>query len=225
MERSDAQTDLITETYIDIAINAGYLLAKGEISAADSRELVSTIKTLAQVFEQSGYDPDDYIGQVDEFAKKRLLENYGSSAGKQKDQESKSSDKIYILYACDEWKSRDSMRLVGATTDRESLYAMIASEIYNRHMDFDGETGKPGVVRFRDAYRNGCIDPGMLDYGFVDETYNRDYLTPDSSLEHFQLYELLDMDDDEFQRTLPVDPASYKQDDEDEPEQDDGLEP
>ena len=36
---------------------------------------------------------------------------------------------IYILYACDEWQSKDSMRLVGATTDRETLYAMTAHEI------------------------------------------------------------------------------------------------
>lgn len=224
MERSDARYDLITETGIDIALNAGYMLAKGEISAADSRELVNTIKTLARTFEQSGYDHDDYIGQVDEFAKKRLLEKYGS-ADKQQSQESNSSDEIYILYDCDEWKSRDSMRLMGATTDRESLYAMILCEIYNRRMDFDGVTGKPGVVRFREVYRNGYINPGRLAYGHFDETYNRDYLTPASSLEHFQLYELLNMDDDEFQRTFPVDPASYRQDDEDELEQDDGLEP
>jgi hypothetical protein len=56
MERSDSQYDLIAETTIDIALNAGYMLAKGEISGADSRELVNTIKTIARVFEQRGYE-------------------------------------------------------------------------------------------------------------------------------------------------------------------------
>ena len=71
------QHDLIEETAIDIALNAGYMMAKGEISVTDSRELVNFIKTIARTFEQSGYDPDDYIGQVDEFARKRLTEAAG----------------------------------------------------------------------------------------------------------------------------------------------------
>jgi hypothetical protein len=204
MERSDAQYDLIAETAIDIALNAGYMLAKGEISVADSRELVNTINTLARVFEQSDYIHDDYIGQVDVFAKKRLLENYGGSPDKQKGQEAKSNNEIYILYACDQWKSRDSMRLVSASTDRQTLYSAVLNELYESRMDFDGQTGSTAVARFREAYLSGYIDFGLLTYGHTDEVYNETYFIPGQSQQRHQLYQLLQMDDEEFARTFPV---------------------
>lgn len=203
MERSNAQYDLIAETGIDIALNAGYMLAKGEISVADSRELVNTIKTLARVFEQSGYDHDDYIGQVDDYAKKRLLENYGSPDN-EKDQEAKPNNEIYILYACDQWKSRDSMRLVSAGTDRETLYSAVLNELYESRMDFDGKTGCGAVARFREAYRSGYVDFGLLAYGHTDQVYNETFFIPAQAQQRHRLYQLLQMDDEEFARTFPV---------------------
>lgn len=198
------QYDLVAETGIDIALNAGYMLAKGEISVSDSRELVSFIKTIARVFEQSGYDPNDYIGQVDSFAKNRLTEKYGDSPDKQADQHIRPKEEIYILYACDAWAGRDSMRMVGATTDRDMLHAMIAHELYESRMDFGGETGTAGVKLFREAYRKGYIPPGALQYGHVSESYNLDCHTSGMNPQYRRFHELLNMDDEEFGRNFPV---------------------
>lgn len=113
-------------------------------------------------------------------------------------------NEIYILFACDAWASRGSMRIVGATTDRDTLQAMIAHEIYESRMDFDGETGTTGVKRFREAYRNGFIPPSALQYGHVSESSNLDCHTSGLHPQYRRFHELLNMDNDEFTQNFPV---------------------
>lgn len=77
-----------TETTIDIALMAGYMISRSEIEIDDSRELVSNISEWAEEFElvtmeeSARSNPDeadtwDYLIAVDEFAERKLLERYG----------------------------------------------------------------------------------------------------------------------------------------------------
>jgi hypothetical protein len=100
--------------------------------------------------------------------------------------------------------------MVGATTNRDTVQAMIAHEIYESRMDFDGETGSSGVKRFREAYRAGFIPPGALAYGHVSESYNLDCHTPGLNPPYHHFHELLNMDDEEFRRNFPVLPDTPK---------------
>lgn len=113
-------------------------------------------------------------------------------------------NEIYLLYACDVWKSRDSMRLISAGTDREVLYSAVLNELYENRMDYQGVSGTAAVARFRDAYRSGHINFGLLQYGHTDQVYNEAHFIPGQSEQRTMLYELLHMDDAVFERTFPV---------------------
>lgn len=65
------------EAAIDIALNAGNLIATKKINVEDSRELVATIQQWAQEFEQTGYGNEDYLTEIDAFADTALRERYG----------------------------------------------------------------------------------------------------------------------------------------------------
>lgn len=65
------------EAAIDIALMAGALIAADCIEVEDSRELVRFIAQQTGEFERSGYDTEDYIGEVDRFAMRVLKEKYG----------------------------------------------------------------------------------------------------------------------------------------------------
>ena len=44
--------------------------------------------------------------------------------------------KIYILFACDQWKSNDSMRLACASTDSSRIMDVIEGELSSNNMSF-----------------------------------------------------------------------------------------
>ncbi|MEF3304171.1 hypothetical protein [Paenibacillus sp. GYB003] len=73
--------DIIFETAIDIALNAGYLIETGEIEVDDSRLLVQRIRLWAEEFEKKSRTDDyiDYIDDVDRFACYVLKSNYPRS--------------------------------------------------------------------------------------------------------------------------------------------------
>lgn len=188
---------LLVETAIDIALNAGRLIAESKIAVSDSRELVQNIKTMARTFEQSGYDRDDYIGAVDAFSEEQLMQNYGIL---HHEQDFQSYDEIYLLYSCNEWKEYGSMRLIAATTDQNTLYPIIANEVLERRMDYEGESGKAGLVRYRQDYKKGHIDFGKLGLGFVQEMPNEQIMGHVTSTEYEDTYDWLHMDDGDFER-------------------------
>lgn len=83
-------------------------------------------------------DPGDIEGFAESFnLSDEELEEYYEVLNKEEDQENAAIAKkgeavdnnIYILFTCDEWKSRDSMRLVCATTDLEKLKNAISESI------------------------------------------------------------------------------------------------
>ncbi len=76
-ERSKEQKNDFIESMIDIAINAGYMIANKQIEINDSRELVSTIIALAEKYEHEDHAFNDYINEIDEFAGKELKQRYG----------------------------------------------------------------------------------------------------------------------------------------------------
>lgn len=73
-------------------------------------------------------------------------------------------NQIYLLYSCNEWKEKSSMRLVMATTILETLEGAIAKEIEDGNMNFAGHKRKKGVK----AFRSGDFGYASLEYGYVD---------------------------------------------------------
>lgn len=70
----------IQEIIFDIALNAGYLIATGQIEVGDSRELYQTVRSLAKKvdFELMNVSPDfDYLTFIDEFTERELKGLYG----------------------------------------------------------------------------------------------------------------------------------------------------
>jgi len=78
------------------------------------------------------------------------------------------SKEIYLLYKCDEWKSRSSKVLVMATTSKEKLDTRIKKYVRRKDMTFSGETGKAGIELFTHPLSifAGCY--GRLGGGLVE---------------------------------------------------------
>lgn len=76
---------MLNEIKLDLALNAGYMLAKKEIEIEDSRKfLLEDIPELAAEFLSRFSQADlaeDYINLVDEFSRKNFINMYGISEG------------------------------------------------------------------------------------------------------------------------------------------------
>jgi len=74
------------EVIIDVAVTAGYLIAKEQIEVGDSRDLIDAAIEIAEAFEVKFKDFDwndqpegtfkSYVMEIDEFAEKELLKKY-----------------------------------------------------------------------------------------------------------------------------------------------------
>lgn len=58
------------------------------------------------------------------------------------------TQKIYLLYSCDDWKSFASMRLEMVTTESAVLDNAIAAFVRDGDMTFDGEDGRVAADEF-----------------------------------------------------------------------------
>ena len=81
-------------------------------------------------------------------------------------------DTIYLLYTCDEWKSRDSMRVSDVTTDKDTLYSIIASNVFEGTMSYQGIKNHAGLLCLKADFDMEQIDFGKLSHGFVEEREN-----------------------------------------------------
>lgn len=61
---------------------------------------------------------------------------------------------IYILSACDAWAGKDSMRILGVTTDETMLYAMVAAKIKTEDMEYGGFDGEEAWLCFQEDFKN-----------------------------------------------------------------------
>lgn len=77
------------------------------------------------------------------------------------------AENIYILSTCDEWASRDSMRIVGVTSDETMLHAMLAAKIKFGDMSYGGLEGVQAVKLFQQDFQKDEVDCNKLGYGFV----------------------------------------------------------
>lgn len=90
-----------------------------------------------------------------------------------------SKKQIYTVFACDEWKSKDSMRLLMATTSVRKLKSFIVRKIADETFTYDkgSELSIPQQVKlfkadFENALRadiNNCLHYGFLDYCYDGE--------------------------------------------------------
>lgn len=80
------------------------------------------------------------------------------------------SSNIYILSACDAWAGKDSMRILGVTTDETMLYAMVAAKIKTEDMEYGGFDGEEAWLCFQEDFKNEEVSFDKLQYGFV-QTY------------------------------------------------------
>lgn len=71
----------LQEAEVDIAMNAGYMIASRQIDVGDSRELVSNIVEWAKEFVRldplTEWPEKNYMEAIDQFATKKLLGAYG----------------------------------------------------------------------------------------------------------------------------------------------------
>lgn len=89
------------------------------------------------------------------------------------------SKQIYTVFACDEWKSRDSMRFLMATTSVRKLKSFIVRKIADETFTYDkgSELSIPQQVKlfkadFENALRadiNNCLHYGFFDYCYDGE--------------------------------------------------------
>ena len=70
----------IKENIVAISINAGHLVSEGKFIPDDSATFYAEIIRLAEEFEEMYTEEQlegDYLGKIDNFAEKKLLEFYG----------------------------------------------------------------------------------------------------------------------------------------------------
>ena len=103
-------------------------------------------------------------------------------------------DKIYILYTCDEWKSRDSMRVSEATTDKDTLCAIIANNIFEGEMEYEGLKNHAGLLDFKADYDRNQVDFGKLSHGFVEEFENENVRESQVVTDYTMAHDWLNMD-------------------------------
>ena len=87
------------------------------------------------------------------------------------------SKQIFTVFACDQWKSRDSMRLLMATTSVRKLKNLIVRKIADETFTYDkgNELSIPQQVKlFKLDFENGLRDDinNNLHYGFLDYCYD-----------------------------------------------------
>lgn len=83
------------------------------------------------------------------------------------------NEKIYILFACDEWKSLDSMRLVCASVDADTIMDIIESEIGGDDMGFfygnhDKDEALDAFHTFRAESQEMRFINTYLEYGHLE---------------------------------------------------------
>ncbi len=75
---------------------------------------------------------------------------------------------IYLLKACNEWKDKNSARIVAATEDRHTLLVMIGGEILLGNMNYGGLEKGEAYVKLTEDIAKGIEVEKNIDYGYVE---------------------------------------------------------
>lgn len=89
----------------------------------------------------------------------------------------KMSKQIFLLYSCDEWKTKDSLRLVCASTSANKIKKAIITSIKNNEMEYtDGNelSLTKSVILFKKDWESALRDiiNDRLKYGFTEYVYD-----------------------------------------------------
>ena len=124
------------------------------------------------------------------------------------------TDTIYLLYTCNQWKEHSSMRVVLATTDKETLYAAVASEIFEGGMEYEGYKNHVGLLSFKNDYEDETVDFGKLSYGFVGEFENENVRETAAESDITQAWAWLHMDAAELHKVMGIEYEAGQDDNE-----------
>jgi hypothetical protein len=80
-------------------------------------------------------------------------------------------NEIYLLYSCDAWKSKSSMRLIMATTIRETIEGAVCASIQKGDMDYAGKSGSAASA----AYARERNDR-LLEFGYLETLRDGEWL-------------------------------------------------
>ena len=115
---------------------------------------------------------------------KKIAEQLTFHEKTEKDRRDTLPANIYILSACDAWAGKDSMRILGVTTDKTMVYAMIAAKIKTEDMEYGGYGGEEAWCCLQKDVKNGEVNFDKLKHGFV-QTYEDMQITEPISLAEF----------------------------------------
>ena len=76
---------------------------------------------------------------------------------------------ISLLFICNQWKERSSMRPVGAADNHMALAALAGGQILDGNMDYRGESGAGGFDMLKEDFQRNDVDFSLLDYGYVEQ--------------------------------------------------------
>jgi len=70
-------------------------------------------------------------------------------------------EEVYVYYSCDQWKSKDSMSLIGIFTDKNILIKKIKEDLVKGHIQFYGTI---------EQFEKGNISElnNNIEYGHID---------------------------------------------------------
>ena len=107
---------------------------------------------------------------------------FGKEGGSIREKET-GKEPVYVLFTCNQWKEYSSMRIAGATTRQEVLYAMIASRIKAGEMLYRSENPGESWEQFRRDYAEGNVMLEFLTYGYVEEYTDKYFSDPELTAE------------------------------------------
>ncbi|MDR1891989.1 MAG: hypothetical protein LBQ48_03140, partial [Oscillospiraceae bacterium] len=107
-------------------------------------------------------------------------------------------EKLYLLFTCDDWKSRDSMRVLETVKGYDMLLAVVTNEVFEGDMQYKGLTKKDGVLALIRDYEAGRVALDAIGNGFV-RLIGEEMLELDNAPDDYRMaYDWLNMGEAEF---------------------------
>jgi hypothetical protein len=129
----------------------------------------------------------------------RMIEEYEAETRKSVSGE---DNDIYLLFTCDVWKSRSSMRIHEVIKGFDMLLAVVANSIFEGDMDYRGLSNKNGLLELIRDYEKGKVDLDSIGNGFVRKI-DDEIVEMDNAADDYRMaYDWLNMGEAEFMNLL-----------------------